>query len=502
MNQILISPEVAPEMAASAKAITPDRPFTLALAELLFQASVGADSKQAVPATADHEPRQVQQPQESDSSARPPSEEQFPAMLPALLLLNLSLLPPDLPPDRAIDGNYFGRSLHHEVIPAVEDQTIVTTPIATLIENSTKSSSDLRKTTEKSATQPGAARDSTAPASLNGIIPPALPPIQQVAQQGEKSSFNPAIESTFIAASDQAVADGFDSEAVQASLALPRNELNQTSARSLSLPAPTARLNAVMLIKQYLAETEPAGLMVEGQSHPAQNLELEAAAQTSGLKLENIPTTKLLNQTKAMPTLLLDIDETMAQDQPEGVAPHRISLAHPAPTELAAGLEPRLLSHRSTGEGFATALPQIIERIQTMAQAGTRLLRLSLQPESLGQVELRLTLAGSRLRVEINAAVAHTREGLQQSASMLREALNEKGFEVQAINIGTLASHFDAATESFTGSAEAQSALWDEIAHRQATRHRALAPHSIHAESETDLPSLPAQLARILSLRI
>ncbi len=492
INQISISTEAAPEMAASAKTITPDQPFIPALAELLLQTSVEVASNQAVPVTADDEPHQVRRLQESDSSAQPASEGQLPARLSALFLLNLPLLPPD----RAIESNYLGRSLRREVLPVVEDQTTVTAPRATLIEKTTGSSSELSKL----ATQPSAATDSTALASLNGIMPPPLPPIQQVAQQVEPSSLNPAIESAFIATSDQAASNSSASEVVQALLALSRND--QTSAGPLSLPASVAHRNAVMLIKQYLGETDQPGSMSEGQNHSAQGLGFEAVTQRAEavLKLEAMPTTKLLNQTQAMPAASFDVDETMAQGQSEGAASHRSSLPHPAPTELEVGLEPRVPAHRSTGEGFATALPQIIERVQTMAQAGTRLLRLSLQPESLGQLELRLTLAGSRLRVEINAAVAHTRAELQQSTATLREALNEKGFEVQAIQIGSLESHFDAATQSFTGSAETRSAWWDEIAHRQATRHRALP--NIPAEPETDLPSLPAQLARILSLRI
>ena len=165
-------------------------------------------------------------------------------------------------------------------------------------------------------------------------------------------------------------------------------------------------------------------------------------------------------------------------------------------------LSPQLGSPAS--EAAQVALPQLIERIQTMARSGTRSIRLSLQPESLGQVELRLTLVGSRLSLHIAAESTQVREGLQQSAGALREALAETGLDLRHVDIrgfGNLGLNAETGTNPFGGHSASNQTLWDEVARRQAVRGDENL-WSRGGATTTKPESLPARLARLLNLRI
>lgn len=86
----------------------------------------------------------------------------------------------------------------------------------------------------------------------------------------------------------------------------------------------------------------------------------------------------------------------------------------------------------------------IVERMHAKGQEGASEFELTLKPEHLGKLSIKLTQEGGAIKAEIKAADAAVRSLLEHEASALTEQLRAKGIEVTKIDVA-----FEASTLAF-----------------------------------------------------
>lgn len=98
--------------------------------------------------------------------------------------------------------------------------------------------------------------------------------------------------------------------------------------------------------------------------------------------------------------------------------------------------------------GPRRTMPGVARGLDTLAQqkGGTLLMRLD--PPSLGQVKLEMTMHAGRVAVALTASADSARSLLQTNLGMLRQALEDRGLAVERLTVETVARP----TESGSGS--------------------------------------------------
>jgi flagellar hook-length control protein FliK len=79
---------------------------------------------------------------------------------------------------------------------------------------------------------------------------------------------------------------------------------------------------------------------------------------------------------------------------------------------------------------------QIQQGVETLTKSGQTSLRLQLNPEALGRVDLRLTTSADGVHVSLTADLSATGNLLERHAQELRQALSDSGLTVAGLSIG------------------------------------------------------------------
>jgi flagellar hook-length control protein FliK len=230
----------------------------------------------------------------------------------------------------------------------------------------------------------------------------------------------------------------------------------QTSAAPTPAPSPTASIsmsNAPDLLARMLVRAAGADAQINGSSGVA------AAASDSGDAQAAAP----LSSNALAARFAAVLAEVSAGSAVSGNSPGGAStggntghsfdqdLGTPALPNAAAGLAsqpagPSLLSQVENAVQGTPASSSLVDAnsvieqmvssmVMRTAQSGTTEIRLQLQPESLGQVTMRLTVSGSQVNANVVAQSADVRSALVANHQELARSLSEAGLTLSGFSV-------------------------------------------------------------------
>jgi flagellar hook-length control protein FliK len=129
----------------------------------------------------------------------------------------------------------------------------------------------------------------------------------------------------------------------------------------------------------------------------------------------------------------------------EQVAPPRSSeeaILVPPPERKSPGVEAQVIEPARTAEARPSEIvSQISRSLETMERIRQPVLRLQLQPEDLGKIELRLSVRSDGVHVTMNASQSDTAVLLERYLPDLRQSLTTVGVQLAGLSIGQGNTH-------------------------------------------------------------
>ncbi|MBI2506095.1 MAG: flagellar hook-length control protein FliK [Candidatus Latescibacteria bacterium] len=284
----------------------------------------------------------------------------------------------------------------------------------------------LEETTQESqpAPEPEPAREGRAPQAEPGAAPqpedraPAPADEQQTGAEGQDQE--PEREK----GQDRAPA----TPAPQLFIPLPAAETAKTAAAQVhplnpeALPPPVPVTGALPALP--VVEAEHTRSPAEGESTPSPAADPLPAEQQ--LDLENLqPKAAERAPDKYSSAELLNFGELLRPDLRTDISPE------PVLDQLQQAVNAALLE-----ESAQLVMPQVVRGLATLVSQGMSEMRLQLQPEDLGEIEVRVRTSEGVVRGEMMVQNPEVKHLLDQHLDRLRNALQQQGLDLRGFDIG------------------------------------------------------------------
>jgi len=134
--------------------------------------------------------------------------------------------------------------------------------------------------------------------------------------------------------------------------------------------------------------------------------------------------------------------------EPEPTHPTTLAVGNAPPTPLAN--EPRTTMPAPISVRDLRFVTQVADRIQQQARTGTSHAWLRLQPESLGRVDVHLTLDSTGLHLQLNTETPEVGMLFERNLNQLRDALMQRGVNIHELSVSVSTSFGNAPNPSLS----------------------------------------------------
>lgn len=188
----------------------------------------------------------------------------------------------------------------------------------------------------------------------------------------------------------------------------------------------------------------PPGAMGLGESRiQAGGVSWPVADESGAVRDEQMHTTPLDSMSRQTAGHGIDVDSAGHGQMPVALEVERVELALQA--GRSSGVDARTLlasAQKSSGSSELSAKidsarqgPELIRSMTTMALRGGGMMRIRLDPPSLGELTVQLSVLRGHVTVGIEATTTGGMSMLTSEASVLRSALEQQGFSVERLTI-------------------------------------------------------------------